>query len=60
MFIDLLTHCSIFSNVMQVDEIGIAAALTIVLKTLCEMEKLVSKPMGNLLCKSLSKRVWTW
>jgi len=32
---------------MQSDEIGIVAALTSLLKTLCEMEKLASKPINQ-------------
>ena len=47
LFIDLLTPCSIFSKVMQSDEIGIVAALTSLLKTLCEMEKLAYKPLSQ-------------
>ena len=45
LFIDLLTPCSIFSKVMQCDEIDIVAALTSLLKTLREVEKLASKPL---------------
>ena len=45
LFIDLLTPCSIFSKLMQSEEIDIVAALTSLLKTLREMEKLASKPI---------------
>ena len=47
LFIDLLTPCSIFSKVMQSDKIDIVAALTSLLKTLREMEKLASKPLSQ-------------
>ena len=47
LFIDLLTPCSIFSKVMQYDEIDVVAALTSLLKTLREMEKLASKPLSQ-------------
>ena len=47
LFIDLLTPCSIFCKVMQSDEIDIVAALTSLLKTLREMEKLASKPLSQ-------------
>ena len=47
LFIDLLTPCSIFSKIMQSDEIDIVAALTSLLKTLREMEKLASKPLSK-------------
>ena len=45
LFIDILTPCSIFSKVMQDDEVDIMAALTSLLKTLREMETLSSKPL---------------
>ena len=60
LFIDLLIPCSIFSKVMQSDEIDIFAALTNLLKTLREMEKLSSKPLSEwaiLLVLNLSNRV---
>ena len=44
-FVDLLTLCSIFSKVMKSDEIDILAALTSVLKTLKEADKLKSKSL---------------
>ena len=46
-FVDLLTPCSIFSKVMQSDEIDILAALTSVLKTLKETDKLNSKSLDQ-------------
>ena len=45
LFTDILTPCSIFSKVMQDDEVDIVAALTSLLKTLYEMETLSSKPL---------------
>jgi len=45
LFIDILTPCSIFSKVMQDDEVDIVAALTSLLKILREMETLSSKPL---------------
>ncbi len=44
-FTDLLAPCSIFSKVMQSNEVDILAALTSILKTLQETEKLSSKDM---------------
>ena len=43
--IDILIPCSIFSKVMQNDEIDILGALTSLLKTLRETETLASKPL---------------
>ena len=43
LFIDILTPCSIFSKVMQFDEIDILGALTSLLRTLKEVDKLASK-----------------
>ena len=45
LFIDILMPCSIFSKVMQNDEIDILGALTSLLKTLCETETLSTKPL---------------
>ena len=47
LFVDLLTPCSIFSKVMQNDEIDILGALTSLLKTLRETETLASKPLAQ-------------
>ena len=47
LFIDILTPCSIFSKVMQDDEIDILGALTSLLKTLRETETLASKPLSQ-------------
>ena len=41
-FVDLLTPCSIFSKVMQSDEVDILSAVTSLLKTIKETEKLRS------------------
>lgn len=43
-FIDVLGPCAIFSKVMQADEIGILGALTSLLRTQKEIEKLQSLP----------------
>ena len=47
MFVDLLTPCMIFSKSMQSDEVNILGALTSLLKTLKETEKLGSKPLDQ-------------
>jgi hypothetical protein len=46
-FVDLLTPCSIFFKVMQSDEVHILAAVTSLLKTMKETEKLRSKPLDQ-------------
>ena len=46
-FVDLLTPCMIFSKSMQSDEVNILGALTSLLKTLKETEKLGSKPLDQ-------------
>lgn len=46
-FIDLLTPCMIYSKSMQSDEIDILGALTGLLKTLKETDKLASKPLDQ-------------
>ena len=46
-FVDLLTPCSVFSKVMQSDEVDILAAVTSLLKTMKETEKLRSKPLDQ-------------
>ena len=46
-FIDVLTHCAIFSKVMQSDELDILAALTSLLRTLKETDKLSSLPLAQ-------------
>ncbi len=45
LFVDLLTPCAIFSKSMQSDEVDILGALTGLLKTLKETDKLASKPL---------------
>ena len=45
LFVDLLTPCTIFSKCMQSDEIDILGALTCLLKTLKETDKLSSMPL---------------
>ena len=47
LFVDLLTPCGIFSKCMQNDEVDILGALTGLLKTLKETEKLTSKPLDQ-------------
>jgi len=47
LFIDLLTPCAIFSKCMQSDEVDILGALTSVLKTLKETDKLATKPLDQ-------------
>ena len=44
-FVDVLTPCAIFSKVMQSDELDILAALTSLLRTIKEIEKLNSLPL---------------
>ena len=57
-FVDLLTPCSIFSKVMQSDEIDILAAFTSVLKTLKETDKLNSKSLDQLpTCAATIKKI---
>ena len=46
LFVDLLTPCGIFSKCMQ-NEVDILGALTSLLKTLKETEKLTSKPLDQ-------------
>ena len=46
-FIDLLTPHSIFSKVMQSDEVDILSAVTSLLITIKETEKLRSKPLDQ-------------
>ncbi len=46
-FIDILTPCSIFSKVMQADELDILAALTTLLRTIKETEKLSSLQLSQ-------------
>ena len=45
LFVDLLTPCVILSKVMQSDELGILKAISSVLKSLKEIEKLTTKPL---------------
>ena len=47
LFVDLLSPCAIFSKCMQSDEIDILGALTGLLKTLKETNKLASKPLDQ-------------
>ena len=47
LFVDLLTPCAIFSKCMQSDEVDILGALTCLLKTLKETDKLSSKPLAQ-------------
>ena len=47
LFIDLLSPCAIFSKSMYNDKIEILGALTGVLKTLKETNKLASKPLDQ-------------
>ena len=44
-FVDVLTPCAVFSKVMQSDELDILAALTSLLRTVKETEKLSSLPL---------------
>ena len=46
-FIDVLTPCAIFSKVLQTDELDILAALTSLLRTIKETEKLKSLPLTD-------------
>lgn len=46
-FVDLLTPCSIFSKMMQSDEVDILAALTALLKTMKETDKFNSKSLDQ-------------
>ena len=59
LFTDILTPCSVFSKVMQNDEADIVAALTGLIKTLCEMETLSSKPLTQWPTYSATKRKFT-
>ena len=59
LFSDILTPCSIFSKVMQNDEVDIMAALTDLIKTLREMETLSSKPLNQWPTYSATKRKFT-
>ena len=45
LFVDLLTPCAIFSKYMQSDEVDILGALTCLLRTLKETDKLASKSL---------------
>jgi len=45
LFVDLLTPCVIFSNCMQEDELNLLAALTFLLRTIKETDKLCSKSL---------------
>ena len=45
LLIDLLTPCTVFSKCMQSDEVDILGALTCLLKTLKETDKLATKPL---------------
>ena len=47
LFVDLLSPCSVFSKSMQSDEIDILGALTGLLRTLKEINKLGSKPLDQ-------------
>ena len=47
LFVDLLTPCMIFSKCMQSDEVDILGALSGLLKTLKETDKLASKPLNQ-------------
>jgi hypothetical protein len=47
LFIDLLTPCSIFSKSMQGDELDILGALTYLLRTVKETNKLNAKPLDQ-------------
>ena len=47
LFVDLLSPCSVFSKFMQSDEIDILGALTGLLKTLKEINKLGSMPLDQ-------------
>ena len=46
-FVDVLMPCAIFSKVMQSDELDILAALTSLLQTIKETEKLSSLPLAQ-------------
>ena len=46
-FVDILTPSAIFSKVMQSDELDILAALTSLLRTIKETEKLRSLPLAQ-------------
>ena len=46
-FVDLLTPCMIFPKYMQSDEVDILGALSGLLKTLKETDKLASKPLDQ-------------
>ena len=46
-FIDLLHPCAVFSKSMQSDEIDILGALTCLLKTIAETDKLSKKPLDQ-------------
>jgi len=47
LFVDVLSPCAIFSKVMQADEIDILGALTSLLRTQKEIEKLQSLPFSQ-------------
>ena len=46
-FVDLLAPCCVFSKCMQQDEVDILGAMTSLLRTLKEIEKLISKPLDQ-------------
>jgi len=45
LFVDLLTPCAIFSKYIQEDELNLLAALTFLLRTIKETDKLSSKSL---------------
>lgn len=47
LFVDLLTSCAIFSKSMQGDELNILGALTYLLRTVKETNKLHGKPLDQ-------------
>ena len=46
-FVDILTPCSIFSKSMQADELDTVSALTYLLKTVKEIDKLKKNPISK-------------
>ena len=56
-FVDILTLSSIFSKVMQSDELDILAALTSLLQTIKETEKLKSLPLAQWPVYSITLKV---
>jgi len=63
LFVDLLTPCAIFSKCMQEDELNLLAALTFLLRTIKETNKLSSKSLekwpvyNNTLQKKMEKQM---